>query len=219
MHFRMNERIATGAPEQIRGVVLDYGEVICRRPSADKLARMAEALNLDPETFATRYHARRALYDQGVTSASDYWADVANGKAPLAGELLAQLRRWDVDLWSELDPLMLGWLERLHTAGYKTGLLSNMHPDMAAHVRQTFQWIQRLDAQILSCELRLVKPSPAIYRCCVQKLGLSADEVLFIDDRQANVEGARRAGLISLLFEGVEPLRTELSRIRFPVLP
>jgi len=217
--MQANEQMTTRIQPQIRAVVLDYGEVICRRPSADKLARMAEALNLAPETFATRYHARRALYDQGVTSAPDYWVDVANGKAPLAGELLAQLRRWDVELWSDLDPVMLGWLERLHTAGYKTGLLSNMHPDMAAHVRQTFQWLQRLDAQILSCELRLVKPSPAIYQCCVQKLGLHADQVVFIDDRQANVEGARRTGLIGLLFEGVETLRAELSRIRFPVLP
>jgi putative hydrolase of the HAD superfamily len=215
----MNERIATVTPVEIRAVVLDYGEVICHPPSADKFARTAEALNLDPETFAERYHARRAVYDQGVTSAPDYWRDVANGQIQVTDELLAKLRRWDVELWSDLDPLMLAWLERLGSAGYKTALLSNMHPDMAAHVRQKFQWVQRLDAQILSCELRLVKPSPAIYQSCVQKLGLQPSEVLFIDDRKANVEGAKRTGLNSLLFEGVEPLRTELSRIRFPVLP
>src|SRR5260370_6938283 len=42
--------------------------------------------------------------------------------------------------------------------------LSNMQSDMAAHVRKNFAWLSHVDHQIFSCEVRAIKPDPAIYR-------------------------------------------------------
>jgi len=214
---RDNELPARGAG--IRAVILDYGEVICRRPAPHKVARMAAALGLAPETFAGRYTGERRLYDRGDIGPEEYWGAVAGAGGELDRTLAAGLRGWDVEIWCDVDSRMTRWLEWLRGAGYRTAMLSNMHADMAAHARKTFEWMGRLDCAVLSCEVHLVKPEPAIYRRCLELLGAAPAEALFIDDRENNVRGAEEAGLMTVRFESADQLRSDLARIGFPVLP
>lgn len=210
-----DERGADG----IHGLILDYGEVLCHRPAPDSIARMADALRLDPETFAARYQLERGPYDRGDIWYPDYWSKVAAGSVKLDYDLLDKLRQWDVEMWSDIDRDMTEWLDRVHASGFRTALLSNMHPDMASYARRTFGWLQQMDCLTISCEVRLIKPERAIYERCLEGLALRATEVLFIDDREVNVRAAREAGLPALRFESIERLRNDLEGLGFPVLP
>jgi FMN phosphatase YigB (HAD superfamily) len=49
-----------------------------------------------------------------------------------------------------------------------------------------------------------VKPDPAIYQICLEKLNVAAAEVLFLDDIVANVDGASALGIHGLIFDTVE---------------
>lgn len=49
--------------------------------------------------------------------------------------------------------------------------------------------------------LGLAKPDPDAFVRCLQRLGFSAGSALFVDDKAANVEGARQAGLEAIVFE------------------
>ena len=62
------------------------------------------------------------------------------------------------------------------------------------------------DAVVISCEVGLSKPDPRIFRLCLERLGLPAPDVLFVDDRADNVEGAAAVGLRTLQFEGPDAL-------------
>ncbi|HYK87360.1 MAG TPA: HAD family phosphatase [Acidobacteriota bacterium] len=53
---------------------------------------------------------------------------------------------------------------------------------------------------ILSHEVGLAKPDPAIYRLALEKAGVEAREALFVDDQPANVEAARGVGIDSFQF-------------------
>ncbi|HEV2425767.1 MAG TPA: HAD family phosphatase [Terriglobia bacterium] len=208
-----------GEAGAIRGVLLDFGEVLCHKPTPESLARMADALGLAHARFVARYSEERLPYDQGLLSPVDYWSRVAaDGNKPDT-ELVSRLRHWDVEMWSQMDPDMVGWLDRLRDSGFKTAVLSNMHRDMAAHVRRNFAWLRRVDCPILSSELHLIKPDPAIYERCLDCLKLQPSEALFIDDREANVAAARVLGLAGLRFQSVEQLRVDLARLGIPVLP
>lgn len=61
-----------------------------------------------------------------------------------------------------------------------------------------------------SCYLGLRKPEPAIYERALEMLDAPAERVLFIDDREENVDGARNAGMKAIRFEGAEALKSEL---------
>ena len=65
---------------------------------------------------------------------------------------------------------------------------------------------------LVSGEVRLVKPDPAIYALALERFGLSAGEAVFIDDRADNVAAAEAMGIAGHLFAGAAPLRAELTR-------
>ena len=54
------------------------------------------------------------------------------------------------------------------------------------------------------------KPSPQAYTSCVDTLGVAPADLLFVDDRQPNIDGALAAGLGAILFKGAGPLEDEL---------
>jgi HAD superfamily hydrolase (TIGR01509 family) len=114
---------------------------------------------------------------------------------------------------------MIRWIESLSETGLKTALLSNMIPDMAVHARRKFSWLNKLTYQVLSCEVRLVKPDRAIYERCLEGLRVTPSETLFVDDSEINVQAARALGITSIRFQSVEQLRDELAASPLATLP
>lgn len=62
------------------------------------------------------------------------------GAAP-QGRSDSSAEEMDVEVWSNTDPLMIEWLNAVHLSVVRTALLSNMHNDMIARVRNSFPWI------------------------------------------------------------------------------
>jgi HAD superfamily hydrolase (TIGR01509 family) len=67
-----------------------------------------------------------------------------------------------------------------------------------------------LDWTFVSCITGLRKPDAAAYAHVLNQLGVPAEQCVFVDDRSSNCEAARQAGIRSVLFEGVGPLRESL---------
>lgn len=94
-------------------------------------------------------------------------------------------------------------LTRLRAAGLRLGLISN------ADVMEVAAWPDSplaglFDVAIFSCDVGCVKPEPLIYRKCLDALGLSAAECLFVGDGGSNeLSGAREVGLSTVFVSGV----------------
>ncbi len=213
-----NSRAAS--PGSIRAVALDYGEVLCHRPSPEALAEMAGIFGINEDKFLPIYRSSRNPYDRGDLSPRDYWAEFA-GRADVTihPHQIESLRRLDMQMWSNVNQEMTEWLASIHSRGIKTAILLNMQTDMAAHVRKNFAWLRHFDHQIFSCEVRAIKPDPVIYRHSLDLLKIAPSEVLFIDDRDENIQAARAAGIRGIVFESVEHFRKDLQALGFPVLP
>lgn len=102
-------------------------------------------------------------------------------------------------------------VRELKDAGYGIYLLSN------ASVRQHDYWPRVLgseffDGTLISADEKIMKPQPDIYRLCMERFGLKPEECIFIDDVQANVDGAAACGIAGTVFTGdVSVLRNSLS--------
>jgi putative hydrolase of the HAD superfamily len=214
----MTQPVRPDSPFQ--AVIFDYGNVISLEPNQRYISRMAAVFNLDVPRFLSHYFEIRDPLDRGDINAETYWQQIADRlKISLPSDTIDSLRRWDISTWSDLNPEMLTWLESLKRAGYTTGLLSNMHADMAQHLRANFGWFSNFDHLTISYEVRRVKPELEIYHHSLQGLGVTPNSALFIDDRKANVEAARQLGITTIQFESEAQLSSELNRIGFPVLP
>ena len=101
----------------------------------------------------------------------------------------------------ETVPGMWNMLKRLKNAGYSLYLLSN------ASVMQHDYWPRfpmstLFEGKLISCDVGIVKPNPAIYLCFTERFGLQPDECLFIDDQPANVAAAIQCGWSGIVFHG-----------------
>jgi len=218
MHAGHTDSLTCG--REISAVILDYGEVLCSRPSSDAIAGLAGILGIDAEHFLALYRSSRNPYDRGDLTAHAYWVEFARRANVLIGHQdIEKLRRLDVEMWSNVSQEMTEWLAHVHSSGFRTAILSNMQTDMAAHVRNNFSWLRHIDHQVLSCEVRSVKPDPVIYRHALSLLEVPPSEVLFVDDREENIQAASSAGIRGILFQSVSQFRVELKALSFPILP
>jgi putative hydrolase of the HAD superfamily len=210
----------TGRAQKIRAVILDYGEVLCHHPTREEIQRSASLFQVAPEDFPKLYMRNRGAYDRGDLTAHDYWRKFAEATgAEINDAQIEDLRRWDLEMWSTANATMMKWVKNLRATGIKTAILSNMPWDMARHARKTFPWLSDFDCHVFSCEIGEIKPSAIIYRRCLDGLAVEADEAIFIDDRETNVQGARAVGIHGIQFESCEQLAGALEAMGFSVLP
>lgn len=102
-------------------------------------------------------------------------------------------------------------IRRLKQKGYKVYLLSNYPLGMYQVHWPTFSFFSEVDGYIVSALERMKKPDKRIYKLLCERYHLNAEECLFIDDRQVNVDAAIEVGMKSVLFEEYEKLATYLN--------
>jgi putative hydrolase of the HAD superfamily len=101
-------------------------------------------------------------------------------------------------------------IRHLKNKGYRVYLLSNYPKELRDVHWPSFSFTGLVDGIVVSADVRMVKPDVEIFEKLCELYGLNAGECLFVDDRDYNVEGARRAGMHGLVYEGektIEKLR------------
>ncbi len=83
---------------------------------------------------------------------------------------------------------------------YNVYVLSNAHKSFYRYFPRHFD-LEFFDGVVVSADVHIVKPDVRIYEHLIEKYGLKADECLFVDDRQDNVEGAIKAGMQAYRFK------------------
>jgi putative hydrolase of the HAD superfamily len=190
-------------------VVFDLGGVVLTETRA--LPELAARLSVPAERFVTAYYQARPDYDR-TSDRSVYWSAVA--AACRAGRpdeaLTAELVTLDDEGWSTTDPATLDLIEDLHTGGTRLAVLSNAPASMGALVRSR-PWAAAFQQVLISGELGLIKPDPAIYAELLRALGAAADRVVFLDDRADNVQAALACGIRAFRFTDAGQARSDLA--------
>lgn len=79
-------------------------------------------------------------------------------------------------------------------------VLSNAHKSFYKYFPRYFD-LEFFDGIVVSADVHVVKPDVRIYEHLLEKYNLNAEECLFIDDREDNVEGAIKAGMKAMQFK------------------
>ncbi len=113
----------------------------------------------------------------------------------------------------QINTELVEYLHLLKSSGYRLALLSNLGKGWFDQFL-TDQTVRRLfEAVVLSGEVGFVKPELEIYRYALEKLACLADEVVFIDDRQENCDGAEVLGIKAVLYQNVEETKEALKKL------
>ncbi len=77
---------------------------------------------------------------------------------------------------------------------YSMAVVSDAWPSLQ-NVFDVVNFKQYFDSFIISCEVGVTKPHSMMYESALEDLNLKPDEVVFIDDRIRNCNGAKNAGI------------------------
>jgi putative hydrolase of the HAD superfamily len=196
-----------------RVVVFDYGEVISRSPSERDRADLLAVAGVPDEAFWQPYWAHRDGLDEGTTSIRDYWRLVATDLGVVWSEATIH-ELWVADFtgWLSVNPATFEVIADLHEGGTRVALLSNAGFDFSSPFR--FSPMARFfERMFISAELSTIKPKPDIYREVARELGITPQQMVFIDNKQVNVDGAEALGITGHHFVGAAELRTFLESI------
>lgn len=105
----------------------------------------------------------------------------------------------------------LALVKHLHAAGHRLGILSNTNPWHLRFVTDRFgQFSTSFETIVTSYDARAMKPEAAIYEYAIERAGVAAGEIFFVDDRPENVEGAREAGMDAVVYRDPGSLTQDL---------
>ncbi len=189
----------------IEAVVFDMGGVIV------ELGPITDILGEDPmppEEFWSAWLRSAAVrqFEMGQCSVEHFGERfVAEAGLKLSPtQMVEQFRSWPKGLFP-------GGADLVRSVNVEVAVLSNTN---ALH------WENQLDAEevqslfartYLSYQLGLAKPDADMFEHVVADLALPADRILFLDDNQLNVDGARAAGMRAEVTKGIEPARAVLA--------
>ena len=201
---------------RIETVAFDLGGVLI-----DWNPRHLYRLLVDDEAAIERFLAEVCTPDWNATI--DAGHPFADGVAQLVREHPEQAEL--IEAYRSRWPEMLGGcfsetlaiVRHLREAGIPLYALSNWSAETFASTRDQFPFLDEFDGILLSGQVGISKPDPAIFRLFLERFGLTAESTVFIDDSPVNVAVARSLGIQALLFRNAAQLKRELQALGLPV--
>jgi len=187
------------------GVLLRTEDLSTRQALADRMGK--SRTELENLVFDGDSGDRAQL---GEISADEHWDNIRRILG-LDAAGISEFRRqfWEGD---QLDVELVDTIRSLR-GRYKTGLLSNAFSDLRQVVTSILQISDAFDQMVISAEIHLMKPDARIYQHALQRLGVAAQEAVFIDDMLRNVEGACSQGMNAIHFRQRSQALAELERL------
>jgi putative hydrolase of the HAD superfamily len=197
----------------IRTVVSDLGRVVLWFDNNIFLRKLADAAGKPFSDVKATVHGNLELirrFDGGAVTPREFHErimEIVGADIPYG--LFYEMYN---DIFS-LNAPAVDVLASVKAAGYRTLLLSNTDPERFAFVRTRFPEILFFDDCILSYELKLLKPDPAIYLAAARLAATPPQECVFIDDMEENVKGAVAVGLAGIQYTPTTDLAAELKKL------
>lgn len=184
----------------IRNIVLDMGNVLLdynpRVPLEAFVEKEPDRALIEKELFGGPEWVQR---DLGNITIEEMYESV---RTRIPVHLHASLRRCAYEWEICMIPIEIAkeFCSYIRKKGYGMYVLSNASDTFYDYFSR-FAPPEEFDGILVSSEVHRVKPNKEIYECFLEKFHLKAEECLFIDDRQDNVDGAIQAGMQGAVFQ------------------
>jgi epoxide hydrolase-like predicted phosphatase len=183
-----------------RGLIVDYGGVLTTDPFASFQA-FGRVEGLAPDTVRDRFRDDPAARDLLARLETGELA-AAEFERAFAGLLAVSSERLLHRLFGGMEPdtAMIDGMRAVRRAGVPLGLLSNSVGEAAVYDLVLLE--ELFDAWVISSEVGLRKPDPAIYELAAERIGLAPADCVYVDDLPGNLKPARTLGMATVLHRG-----------------
>lgn len=194
-------------------VVFDLGKVLVDFDYSIAGRRIAAQSRLSPAEVQQYLDHSPLLYrlETGLMTREEFYEDVRKHTGFTGG--FEEFCEFFADIFTEM-PEMTGLQATLKARGIPTFIFSNTNDLAIEHIRRAFPFFANFDGYILSYEVGAMKPAAKIYEELEKMSGKCGAEILYLDDRQENVDaGAARGWQVILQTEPAKS-REAIERLR-----
>lgn len=198
------------ASKQKTAIIFDFGDVLVEWKFHNLYRKVFSSdaeIELFLETTGLRELNRR--FDAGYPFEKGI-AELSAAHPGFAREL-----GWFNTRWGEarggLNDAVIDLMRTLKQQGYPLYGLSNWSREKFDTVKDEMVFLPLLEDYLISGDAGVIKPDERIYRILLERIDRPAEECIFIDDSRENISAAQQLGLITVLYESPEQLRSSLA--------
>ena len=196
----------------IKAVIFDMGGVILRTVDAGEREALAERLGTTRrELEKVLFHSPTAFKSEtGELSVREHWdqALAVFDQPPGCFERFAP----DFFGGDVVDPQLIEYIHSLKQK-YQTGLLSNAWTETRETMGSRIDFDALFNVSVFSAEVGLRKPDERIYKLILEKMGVEAQEAIFLDDFPENIAAAEALGIQAVQFRDVQQAIKEINQL------
>jgi epoxide hydrolase-like predicted phosphatase len=122
-------------------------------------------------------------------------------------EEVIEIYKRNYQKFSSIDEKMLKIVKKLRKR-YKVYAFSNTNT-LHEEINKKRGLYEHFDDIFLSCDLGVIKPNKEVFHIVLGKVGLKANETLFIDDNEKNINVAKEVGMEAIQFKDYNQLILE----------
>ncbi len=197
----------------IKAIIFDLGGVIINIDYARTVQAFKSICGYDFDKIYSQYK-QSTLFDDYETGkiTDDFFRErlIDELDLPVSSEQFDQA--WNAMLL-DLPKERLDFISKLRAKGYQTYLFSNTN---AIHLKRVFEissqtigvenFSSYFTKEYYSHTFGMRKPNPNAFKKILEHHQLKAQEVLFVDDSKQHIEGAKIAGLHTLLIDATNSI-------------
>jgi putative hydrolase of the HAD superfamily len=192
----------------VKACLVDVYETILDPDFLPRERALAAFAGVRADDWLAEWLKTRTERDRGKLSVAGSFARTlrALGIEPKP-ELVDDIARQDAELMRQYCRLYddsVPFLSGLRAQGILVALVSNCG-DTTRSLLEDLGVLPLADAVILSCEVGSVKPSPEIYMCALEELGVAAADAAFVDDQPGFCVGAEAVGVRAIQITRAAP--------------
>jgi putative hydrolase of the HAD superfamily len=206
----------------IRAVISDFGGVLTNRlieaftAYQDHSGISMEHLGQGMQIIAER-DGESPLFrlERGEVSEVDFLEELADALSEVLGHR-PRLHRFSEIYFEALrgNEPMIALMRELRERGYRMAILTNNVREWEEKWRSKLPVDEIFEVIVDSAWVGMRKPQPEIYRLVLDQLGsVAAEECLFVDDNELNVEAAQRLGMTAVHFRSNEQAIADIRRV------
>lgn len=194
----------------IKAIIFDWGGTCTRGSIALNFSKLLAAMSIVSERRINAvFEKNNREYLLGKISGHAFWSAFAKETG------IEEKPDFFVNLFREsgkADPDILS-LVRDVSKYYETALLSDNYKELADHVVRTYRLRELFDTLVFSNREGVRKPSREIFQLTLKRLGVKANEAVFIDDLKQNVQAAKKFDLRGIHFTRNDKLKKDLIKL------
>ena len=172
----------------MKAIVLDMYGVIVKQTGDDFVPYVQQTFpDLNPEEIYNPWFKA----DIGELTSLEVWEAIG-----FQGDL-EKIEKEYLDT-IELTNGFIDFIEKVKDK-YKLAIISNDSSRWSKYLREKFDLNKYFDVISISGDLKIQKPDERIFFLTIEKLGVNAEDCIYIDDRIGNLNAAKKVGMNPIL--------------------